>query len=50
MGDASTACSFEAVTSQVVTMLRVMSEKGEVELQDEKVQYAKCPPIFRSFP
>ena len=23
-------------------MLKAMSEKGEAELQDEKVQYAKC--------
>ena len=24
-------------------MLKAMSEKGKAELQDEKLQYAKCP-------
>ena len=31
-----------ANSRQVVTMLKAMSKKGKVELQDEKVQYAKC--------
>jgi len=35
------AASVQSPVQKVVTMLKAMSEKGEAELQDEKVQYAK---------